>query len=259
MKFYPGFDIRPTTNPLGFEYGKGVFGPPVEIRTLDSIRASLLDRNCDGPDPVYSIAMDTGKVEHRQFLLKRNLLFGVVTYASGRLGREPVRSQGHVHKKLRGNRMSPPEIYEIWTGRAIIYMQEFVDQNPGRCFAVRAGVGEVVVVPPDWAHSTISADPNEPLTFGAWCDRDYGFLYEKVRAMGGMAWFPILDDAGQIGWTANPNYSSGRLTEKQPGEYHSLGMRRGVPIYSIFENDPDTLTYISNPQLKLDVWENFTP
>ena len=27
MKFNPGFDIVPTTNPMGFVYGKDVFGP----------------------------------------------------------------------------------------------------------------------------------------------------------------------------------------------------------------------------------------
>ena len=27
MKFYPGFDIRATTERLGFAYGKDVFGP----------------------------------------------------------------------------------------------------------------------------------------------------------------------------------------------------------------------------------------
>ena len=32
-----------------------------------------------------------------------------------------------------------------------------------------------VIVPPGWVHATISADPKQPLTFGAWCDRDYGF------------------------------------------------------------------------------------
>ena len=30
MNFYPGFDIKPTTRPLGFEYGPDVFGPTVE-------------------------------------------------------------------------------------------------------------------------------------------------------------------------------------------------------------------------------------
>lgn len=259
MNFYPGFDIRPTTNPLGFIYGADVFGPETELRTLDSIRKSLLEPQCDGPEVVYSIAMDVGKVNHKPFLLERNLLFGVVTYAAGRLGREPVRSQGHVHKKARNNIMSPPEIYEIWTGKAIIYMQEYAGDNPGRCFAVEAQAGEVVVVPPDWAHATISADPHETLTFGAWCDRNYGFEYDEVRAHNGLAWFPVFNDGNNLEWIANHNYNASELIIKKPEKYPELGIIPRESIYQSFEKNPNQFLYVSQPETKRDVWKRFLP
>jgi glucose-6-phosphate isomerase len=259
MHFDPGIDIQPTSRPLGFAYGSGVFGPQVEYRSLDSIRRSLLDPQCSGPDPVYAIAMDVGKEEHRSLLKERNLLFGVVTYAAGRLGTEPVRSQGHIHKKARGNRLAPPEIYEIWSGKAVVYMQETPDDDPVRCFAVEAGPGEVVVVPPDWAHATVNADPNEPLTFGAWCDREYGFEYEKVRAHKGLAWFPILDAAGKMDWLPNKSYLRRELVTKTPENYSHLGITEGKPIYTAFEEKPDAFLYVSNPELQSDAWRDFTP
>ena len=89
MTFNPGFDIIPTTNPMGFQYGQTVFGPEVENRTLDSIRKSLRDPDCEGPDQVYSIAMDVGKTDHLPLLTKLHLLYGAVTYAAGALGNEP--------------------------------------------------------------------------------------------------------------------------------------------------------------------------
>ena len=100
MKFNPGFDIEPTTNPMGFVYGPDVFGPPVENRLLKDIRKSLSDPDCDGPEVVYAIAMDVGKKIHEPLLKEMHLLYGVVTYAAGKLGREPVRSQGHIHLSL---------------------------------------------------------------------------------------------------------------------------------------------------------------
>ncbi len=259
MIFYPGFDIKPTTHPLGFEYGKGCFGPVTENRSLDSIRQSLRNPECDGPDPVYSIAMDVGKEEHKAFLMEHNLLYGVVTYAPGRLGDEPVRSQGHIHKKARNNTMAPPEIYEIWTGKAIIYMQEFADDNPGRCFAVEAGPGEVVIVPPDWAHSTISANPDEPLTFGAWCDRNYGFEYDKVRSHNGLAWFPVLTQDGKIDWIQNNKYRHSELIRKKPENYENLGIRKNIPIYIVFEKNPETFLYVAQPDIKKNEWIDFIP
>ena len=96
--FDKGIDITPVQSLMGFTYGAGVFGPEVEIRRLEDIRASLRDPQCKGPEQVYSIAMDVGKEEHRALLNKLHLLFGVVTYSAGKLGQEPVRSQGHIHK-----------------------------------------------------------------------------------------------------------------------------------------------------------------
>lgn len=259
MKYYPGFDIVPTSDPLGFEYGKNCFGPVVENRTLDSIRMSLLDPNCKGPETVYAIAMDVGKKEHLQAMRDRMLLFGTVTYAAGKLGNEPVRSQGHIHRKSSHSGWSPPEIYEIWAGKAIIYMQKFVDDDPGTCYAVFAEPGDVVIVPPGWGHATISADPEQTLTFGAWCDREYGFEYDKVRAHKGLAWYPLLDDNGKISWFANKNYHKSSLIKKRPEDYSNFGIVRGEAIYTRFERDHDTFQFVSKPWLKEEQWKDFIP
>lgn len=257
--FYPGIDIEATIDPLGFKYGNGVFGPKVENRLLDDIRPSLSDKNVEGPEIVYSIAMDVGKNEHKETLEKLHLLFGVVTYAAGKLGKEPIRSQGHIHKISQLSQWSTPEVYEIWSGEAIIYMQEYTGDNPGRCFAVYAKPGEVVIVPPYWAHATISANPKQPLTFGAWCDRDYGFVYDGIRAHKGIAWFPILDEKNKINWKRNTEYEQSELISKCPNDYSLLGIVSGKSIYEIFEEKPETFNYVPFPNLKENVWKNFIP
>ncbi len=259
MNFYPGFDIQPTTQPMGFHYGTNIFGPEVENRSLDSIRKSLRNPDCDGPDPVYSIAMDVGKSEHFRQLQQLHLLYGAVTYAAGRLGDEPVRSQGHIHKVSPFSGWSTPEVYEIWSGKAIIYMQESAEDDPGRCFAVIAQPGQVVIVPPNWAHATISADAGQPLTFGAWCDREYGFEYDGVRAHKGLAWFPVIAPSGEIDWLKNLNYLDSELVVKSPEIYSQLGIVNGKPIYTQFEENPERFLFVPQPQLVKDVWQNFVP
>jgi glucose-6-phosphate isomerase len=259
MNFNPGFDILPTTQPMGFTYGPDVFGPIVENRSLDSIRKSLRDPNCSGPDPVYSIAMDVGKSEHLPLLKQLHLLYGAVTYAAGRLGEEPVRSQGHIHKVSPFSGWSTPEVYEIWSGKAIIYMQEKAEDQPGRCFAVMAGPGDVVIVPPYWAHATISADPETPLTFGAWCDREYGFEYDGVRAHNGLAWFPVISKNSNIEWLKNDNYLDCELIIKSPEIYSQLGIEPGIPIYTQFEQNPSKFGFVPRPQIVKEVWDEFIP
>ncbi|WP_165042737.1 glucose-6-phosphate isomerase family protein [Dysgonomonas sp. ZJ709] len=257
--FNPGFSIQMTESPMGFIYGTDVFGPEVENRRLDDIRKSLMNPECDGPSTVYTIAMDVGKNTHRQLLNDLHLLYGVVTYAAGKLGKEPIRSQGHIHKVSLYSGWSTPEVYEIWSGEAIIYMQEYAEDEPGRCFAIYAKRGDVVIVPPYWAHATISANPDKPLTFGAWCDRDYGFVYDGVRSHKGIAWFPIFNNENKIEWIANPCYNPSELICKSPENYEKLGIEKGKSIYKIFEDDPDTFLYVPRPQLKEEVWKNFTP
>ncbi len=254
MSFDPGLDVEFTTGPLGFRYGPHVVGPEPEFRALDSIRKSLYDPLCTGPDPVYAIAMDVSRRKDRDALQRRMLLFGVVTYAAGSLGPEPVRSQGHVHRVAAHSGWSPPEIYEIWRGHAVIYMQEKAAEDPGRCFAITAGPGDVVVVPPGWAHATISADSAEPLTFGAWCDREYGFEYAEVRKRGGLAWFPLLDGRA-LEWRPNRRYTERPLEVRQPRFYRDLGLDPARPIYGQME----AVQWVSCPALLEHKWKDFTP
>ncbi|NJN24579.1 MAG: glucose-6-phosphate isomerase [Cyclobacteriaceae bacterium] len=259
MQFNPGFDIKPIAKPMGFSYGNETFGPDVEIRTLDAIRKSLWDPECSGPEQVYAIAMDVGKIKHKEPLEQRHLLFGVVTYAAGTLGKEPVRSQGHIHKKSDyAQGWSTPEVYEIWSGEAIIYMQESANDYPGRCFAVHALPGEVVLVPPGWAHATISANASQPLTFGAWCDREYGFDYDDVRAHGGLAFFPFVKE-GKIVWDKNKKYHGQELTIKSPRIYTEFGLEPGVPIYSQFESAMEKFQFVPRPDLYQNQWKQFVP
>lgn len=258
-QFNPGFDIRPTYEPLGFEYGAQCFGPDVENRSLDSIRKNLMDPNCSGPEIVYSIAMDVGDKADLVKMKERNLLYGAVTYAKGKLGNEPVRSQGHIHAVSPSCGESTCEVYEIWTGEAYIYMQETADDYPGRCYAVHAMPGDVVIVPPAWAHCTISANVDENLTFGAWCVRDFGFDYKKVREHKGVAWFPIVKEDKKIEFIPNKQYEKSDLVIKSPREYKEFQIEAGKSIYQQFVEDPDKFLFVSKPSTAKEKWINFIP
>jgi glucose-6-phosphate isomerase len=259
VKFDTGFAIEATSEPLGFRYGEGAFGPPPEMRTLAAIRPALRDPCCTGPDPVYAIVMDIGKSAHRQELRRRMLLFGAVTYAAGRLGGEVVRSQGHVHKVSSHSGWMAPEVYEIWSGEAFIYVQESAGEDPGRCLAIHARPGDIVIVPPGWSHTAMSADPERQVTFGALCDREYGFVYDEVWKRRGMAWYAMADASGKVRWEPNDRYKRSELMVRRPGDYSAFGIVRGAPLYTQFENDFDKFQWVSRPELVADLWERFTP
>jgi glucose-6-phosphate isomerase len=257
-KFDPGLGVHSFPD-LSFSYDSSVFGPQPEMRRLDAIRSSLKNPQCDGPDVVYSIVMDVGREEHRQALAERMLLFGVVAYAAGRLGDEPVRSQGHVHAIAPHSGWSPPELFEIWEGTAIIYAQEKTENDPGRCIAITASAGDKVVMPPGWAHFVANADPKCRMIFGAWCDRQYGFVYDAVRAHGGLAWFPVVNADSSISWEPNASYQRSKLSLRSPRQYPELGLDAQAPIYAQFAANPERLQWVSKPSLLQHLWSDFEP
>lgn len=256
LKFDPKLGVH-AANDLQFIYDPGVFGPQPELRRLDDIRSSLRNPHCQGPSPVYSIVMDVGRHEHREELERSMLLFGVVVYSEGQLGDEPVRSQGHIHAVAPHCGWSTPELFEIWEGRAIIYAQERADNDPGLCFAVSANPGDKVVVPPGWAHSVINADPANRMMFGAWCDRQYGFVYDAIRAHHGLAWFPVLDADKNISWEPNPSYQPSNLSVRTPRSYPELGLDLNTPIYEQFSANPESVQWVSQPSRVAPVWRSF--
>ena len=259
MSLIPALALELAADELGFVYGEGVFGPQPEMRRLDAIRPSLRDPACYGPDPVYGIAMDIGRKVDREILQQRMLLFGAVVYAEGTLGREPVRSQGHVHAIAPHSGWSPPEIFEVWSGTAIIYAQQRAEDDPGKCIAVVARAGEQVVVPPGWAHCVINADAGKRMAFGAWCDRQYGFDYSGVRAHHGLAWFPIFGSSGSVDWESNTHYLPSQLEQHGPRVYTELGLKGSRPLYREFVDNPDAVMFVAEPQRAAAIWPDFTP
>ncbi|WP_367365551.1 glucose-6-phosphate isomerase family protein [Pediococcus parvulus] len=257
--FYPGFGINVDTFNMNFTYDKNTFGPEVEVRHLDDIRKSMLDSKADGPDKVYTIAMDVGDKLDFEDLNQRFLLFGVCTYAAGKIGKEPVRSQGHIHSISASCNSTTPEVYEVWQGKCTVLLQETANDNPGRVYAVTAKKGEVIVVPPGWAHCTVNADPRMPMTFGAWCIRDYGFEYANVRKHHGLAFYPIVNKNNNISWQHNNCYKKTKITVKNPSDYSNLGINLKKTIYEQYQDNHNAFEFVTNPQKYQDVWYNFVP
>src|SRR6266702_264055 len=257
-EFDPGLGIHFDPQEFRFTYDVDVFGPPnAELRGLDSIRASLRDPHCSGPDPVYAIVMDVGRSAQAAELKRRMLLYGVVAYAKGRLGTEPVRSVVHINAIAPQCGRSTPEVVEIWKGKAIVYLQKDVTDHPECCVAIEAGVGDVVVIPPAWAHFIINADPESEMVFGAFCDREYGFVYDAVRRRGGLAWFAQYGAEDRIEWKPNPAYSTSELTVRPARSYPEFRLEARRSIYEQFSSEPKRFQWISEPAIHADLWESF--
>lgn len=258
MTFERVLDVQLEEADLTFQFGSGIFHPEkVEKRYLKDIRASLLDREAKGPDILYSIAMDVGKKDHFEDLRKCNLLYGIVAYNAGLIGNELVRSQGHIHAVSASCQSSTSEVYEIWQGEAYIYMQEFVEDLPGRCVAILAKAGEIVIVPPNWAHYTVNASQNKKMLFGAWCVRDYAFEYKEIRKRQGLAYYPIVEK-GVVKWLNNSHYVYEGLEIKQAREYPEFSLSK-KNLYTQYEEKMSRFEFVTDPLKYQRIWTEFQP
>ena len=131
--------------------------------------------------------------------------------------------------------------------------------NPGRCYAVIAKPGDIVVVPPERAHAAISAEPSDFMALGALCDREYGFDYEGIRKRKGLAWYPIVTPEGGIEWAPNPCYQRTMLEVRRPRDYRELGFVHGYSLYEQSVRDLDRFAWVSTPALCAGCWKHFEP
>jgi glucose-6-phosphate isomerase len=245
-----GLDIRLDPERLALEFGPGIGYPPAEIRRLAQTRLMLKDGVADGPDHLYTIYMDIYRHEDRELLHDQRLLYGAVVYNHGTMGRERLRSQGHVHSEKPGVGLRYSELYEFWTGHGYVFLQKESTPVVTRAYLVRVKAGDRLVVPFGWAHLVVT-EGDDVLSFGAWCARDNRLEYGQLRALRGPCWYFLADGALE----ANPRYTQAppvcRITA---GDLPSLGIPRDQPIYTSWRAHPRLFEFMANPEKVGDVW-----
>ncbi|MGV2687042.1 glucose-6-phosphate isomerase, partial [Clostridium perfringens] len=123
-------------------------------------------------------------------------------------------------------------------------------------FAVKGKAGDVIFVPPGWAHYTCNARPKENMVFGAWCVRDFGFDYDDVREHNGLSYYPIIEGE-KIDFVHNDKYEEVELTIKAPRKYEELNLDYTKSIYAQYRDDKNRFDFVTNPLKYKNLWENF--
>jgi glucose-6-phosphate isomerase, archaeal len=245
-----GLDLRLDEGDLTLRFGDGVEHPDGERRRLDDVRASLADPTAAGPDHLYTVYMDIARRQDLPALHDQGLLYGAVVYNHGTIGRELLRSQGHIHSEKPGTGLRHSEVYEFWTGNGFVYLQKECGPDVTRAYLVPVGPGDKVVVPFGWVHLTVNAGP-EVLSFGAWCARDNKLEYDELRALGGPAHF-FLPDGGIV---PNPRYRTvPEPVRVAPSDLPLLDIPYDRPIYTSWRERPSLFDFLPNPERLGDIW-----
>lgn len=245
-----GLDLRLDPERLALLFGPGLIHRSAEERHLEDVRPMLEDPHADGPDHLYSIYMDIGRAEDLPALTAQGLLYGAVVYNHGAVGRERLRSQGHIHSADARSGLRFSEAYEFWTGHGYVYLQRECGPAVSRAVLVPVGPGDKIVVPSGWVHLVVTLG-DELLSFGAWCARDNQLEYGALRDIGGPAYFVQADGSVAL----NERYTSVVPLERATtADFPGFGIPRDQPIYRSWLETPDLFDFLPNPELGREAW-----
>jgi len=125
-----------------------------------------------------------------------DLRYDVTKIPAQMLGKEFVRTKGN------SNSEGYQELYTVLEGEAIFLMQKTKDENIEDIIAIKAEVGDWIVVPPNYAIITINPS-QDLLKTGNWVSEKTKNVYEEIEKMKGACYFYT-----KSGWIKNKNYKN---------------------------------------------------
>ncbi|MBU4275050.1 glucose-6-phosphate isomerase [Patescibacteria group bacterium] len=162
-----------------------------DIRHLNDMREVVYDKEWLKTAPNLELYY-----MYRGLKEKNGLRYNITVVPTRMLGKELVKTKGHVHIGSFG------ETYTVLEGEAIYLMQKTKDNIVEDIYAVKAQKGESVIIPPLYGHVTINPS-NQDLKIGDWssqnCKSDYS-LFEKLN---GACYYYT-----KKGWIKNENYKN---------------------------------------------------
>ncbi len=245
------------------EQGLLAFGPEVVVdehreRPVDALTPVALDPEACRGSHAVAYYMDNG-VYLRQdgaHLARLPFRYELTLVPPRRLGREYVKTFGHLHSVEPRSGLTWAEVCEVVTGTAHFFFQTLDPTGPtaSKAFYVEAKAGQKVIFPPGLDHCTINPG-DEPLLFSDVIALGVTGDYERFRRTRGAAYLEVAED-GQPHFIANPTYASvPPLHKLEMGDYPALDLTAAEPLYTAFvRTRGQSWSFLTDPGL---FWTTF--
>lgn len=223
-----------------------------KTRILDELTDVYLDKAvCRGKDVAYWMFNGVYAKRDRARLSQALIRYELTLFPDKCIGREYVKTHGHIHKPEPRSGIDYPEICEVLVGTAHFLFQT-LDPEALSCseaFYVEVKAGEKIIVPPGYDHLTINPGPG-PMLFSDVVSLKCSGNYERFKTTGGAAYLEI-EQAGHAQFIPNPRYISlPALRKAVPREFQELNLVKAMPLYAAFlENAGKNWQFLSNPEL----------
>jgi glucose-6-phosphate isomerase len=128
-----------------------------------------------------------------------NLRYDITVVPPKILGSEFVKTKGHYHIG------AWQELYMVLEGEAIYLLQKKNKAgNIEDVYAVRAKMGDSIIMPPFYGHVTINPSETEELKMANWVSRDCKSDYSEFEKLNGACYYYIKGNS----WIKNKNYEN---------------------------------------------------
>ncbi len=179
---------------MKIKFGDLIFEP--SVRKADEIKLVLYEEsNIDDEEVLYYMYREVAKNEEDAELIRKyNLRHDITVIPPRIIGREYVKTLGHVHVP------DAPEIYYVIEGKAHFLMQKVEGLKVLDVYLVEAEAGDSVVIPSGYGHVTINPT-KETLIMGNWIGREVKGDYSMFKKLRGACYYELKE-----GFVKNKNY-----------------------------------------------------
>lgn len=235
------------------QLGPGMVVAEAGERRLDELTQVVLEpEQCRGrPEPAYWMYNGVSYGEDAVTLRNVPLRYELTLMPPSRIGRELLKTHGHLHTTEPRSGSTYAEICEVLVGTAHFVFQTLDPAGPdaSMVYVLEARAGDKVVIPPNLDHLTINAGPG-PLLFSDVIALDCRGVYERYKAAHGAAYLEVADH-GTTSYFPNPSYRTvAPLQRLEPREYPQLDLSRDVPLYTAFvRGQAEKWAFLTDPRV----------
>ncbi len=222
--------------------GQLVFGPDIvveemKVRLVDELAPVAMEpAACQGCSEVaYYMYNGVYHQDDAAWLAGVLMRYELTLIPPRCMGREFVKTLGHVHAPEPTSGIAYAEVCEVLVGVAHFLFQTLDVSGPDASlvFCVEARAGEKVIFPPGLDHLTINPGPG-PLLFSDVVALGMTGIYDRFRATRGAAYLEVVED-GRPRFIPNPAYRTvAPLSKVAPKDYPGLNLTCRVPLYTAF-------------------------
>jgi len=230
-----------------------------DVRTRDQMAEVLFEPEASGPRDLYYMFRGVALDEDQEFIKDHGLRYDITFIQAGAIGREFIKTAGHYHPLKPGTGQTYPEVYEVIYGRAHYLLQKPKGEHFGEMenvILIAAKPGDKVLIPPHFGHITINPG-EEPLIMSNFIADGFSSVYDPIKSRGGGAYFELKGDEGPE-FLANSSYNYLPPLRRCPvTPAPRLNLHRGLPLYRVFKEEPNFLSFLVYPENYPDAFEEY--